>query len=164
MYRAWLPNIPTRYIFFFRVSLSHFLMLVYLHLHCEGGKCNTVCSRPPLSYFKSLTIRRSENCMQFRNIVRRILKFRNCERVGRVLSNFPSFFPRFECEKNRTSSALVFPGTSLEWTCMRNIFFFHCSLTFIFSHKWRKGELSCKLGNTSFIRKKNPTRFSWFLH
>ena len=39
--------------------------------------------RPALSQFWSLNIRRSANFMEFRNVVRRILKFQNYERVGR---------------------------------------------------------------------------------
>ena len=42
-------------------------------------------TRPVLSQFQILKIRRLANFMHFRNIVRRIVKLQNCERVGQEL-------------------------------------------------------------------------------
>ena len=49
-------------------------------------------TRPALSQFQSLAIRRSANCFSFRNIVRQILKLLSCERVAAARSPLP-FLP-----------------------------------------------------------------------
>ena len=50
-------------------------------------KSNETVSRLALSQLKSLKIRRSANFMNFRNVVRRTLMLKYCERVGRGAGN-----------------------------------------------------------------------------
>ena len=61
-------------------------------------------SRRTLSQFQCLMIRRSASFMQFKNVVRRILKLQNCERVRRVLAIFKSPFRLVAAKGSKQSS------------------------------------------------------------
>ena len=49
-----------------------------------------ITSRPALSQFQSHTIGRSDDFLHFRNVVPRILKLQNCDRVGRDGEHLPN--------------------------------------------------------------------------
>ena len=73
-------------------------------------------SRPALSQFQSLTIRKSTNLMKFERVVRRIWKLQSCQRVGQAAA---FSHPQRQDYCLKVSSEALIPVNLISWSLTR---------------------------------------------